>query len=279
MFYLALAVLSSVTISIIMRYIESRVQNQMGMFMSNYLVCALLSCVFMQNMPWVSLQTMTWLDTILGMITGVLYLYSFVAMKANMKHNGVVLTTTFMKLGVLIPTMIAVVIFKESLSFIQFIGIVLAVFAIVLIHFEKEAVHTGGKKALLLVSLFMAGMCDAMSNIFEQIGNPINKDGFLFMIFIVASLLAFIMSFTEKKKIATNDVFYGVLIGIPNYFAARFLLLALGQMPAVLVFPTFSVSTIVVISFASLILFKEKLSMKKIVSIGIILVAVCLLNL
>ena len=54
MFYLLLAIISSVMISFIMRYIESRVQNQMGMFMMNYLVCAILACMFMQNVPWVT---------------------------------------------------------------------------------------------------------------------------------------------------------------------------------------------------------------------------------
>ena len=82
MFYLLLAIISSVMISFIMRYIESRVQNQMGMFMMNYLVCAILACMFMQNVPWVALQTMTLKDSLLGIVTGFMYLYSFVAMKA-----------------------------------------------------------------------------------------------------------------------------------------------------------------------------------------------------
>ena len=279
MFYLLLAIISSVLISYIMRYIEPRVQNQMGMFMSNYLICALLSCVFMQNAPWITLQTMTLKDSLIGIVTGVMYLYSFVAMKANMKHNGVVLTTIFMKLGVLLPTTMAVVVFKESLSSMQFIGFILAIFAIVLINFEKEAMQSGGKKALLFVSLFLSGMCDAMSNVFEQMGNPINKDGFLFATFIMATLLALVLALRNDTKMTKKDALYGVIIGIPNYFSARFMLLALGKLSAVLVYPTFSVSTIVIITFVSYVLFKEKLSLKKIIAIGIIAVALCLLNL
>ena len=76
-----------------------------------------------------------------------------------------------------------------------------------------------------------------------------------------------------------KDALYGIVIGIPNYFSARFILLALGQMPAVLVYPTFSVSTIVVIAFVSLVVFKEKLSVKKLFAIGIIALVLCLLNL
>ena len=279
MFYLLLAITSSVLISYIMRYIEPRVQNQMGMFMSNYLICAILSCVFMQNVPWITLQTMTLKDSLIGIVTGVMYLYSFVAMKANMKHNGVVLTTIFMKLGVLLPTTMAVVVFKESLSSMQFIGFILAIFAIVLINFEKEAMQSGGKKALLFVSLFLSGMCDAMSNVFEQMGNPINKDGFLFATFIMATLLALVLALRNDTKMTKKDALYGVIIGIPNYFSARFMLLALGKLSAVLVYPTFSVSTIVIITFVSYVLFKEKLSLKKLIAIGIIAVALCLLNL
>ena len=279
MFYLLLAIISSVMISFIMRYIESRVQNQMGMFMMNYLVCAILACMFMQNVPWVTLQTMTIKDSLLGIVTGFMYLYSFVAMKANMKHNGVMLTTIFMKLGVLLPTIMAVVVFHETLSGLQLIGFVLAIFAIILINFEKGELHSGGKKALLFVSLFLSGMCDAMSNVFEQMGTPINKDGFLFATFAAACLVAMLNMFKEKNKMTKKDALYGIVIGIPNYFSARFILLSLGQMPAVLVYPTFSVSTIVVIAFVSLVVFKEKLSVKKLFAIGIIALALCLLNL
>ena len=65
---------------------------------------------------------------------------------------------------------------------------------------------------------------------------------------------------------------------MPNYFSASFLLKALNDLEAVIVFPTFSVATVVVISMTGVLVFKEKLSKKQWIGMGIILVALILLN-
>ena len=72
---------------------------------------------------------------------------------------------------------------------------------------------------------------------------------------------------------------FGILLGVPNYFSASFLLKALNDIPAVIAFPTFSVATVVVISMTGLLVFKEKLSKKQWIGMGLILIALVLLNL
>ena len=56
------------------------------------------------------------------------------------------------------------------------------------------------------------------------------------------------------------------------------MLMSLGDMAAVLVYPIYSVATIVVITVAGVLAFREKLSRKKMVALGMILLALCLLN-
>ena len=112
--YLLLAIISSVFVSLIMRVSEKHVQNQMAMFMANYALCMLFSFLFMPKMY----NTVSSITIILGTISGFLYLISFVYLKMNMKHNGIVMSATFMKLGVLIPTLMAIVCFKEKPSFL-----------------------------------------------------------------------------------------------------------------------------------------------------------------
>ena len=75
------------------------------------------------------------------------------------------------------------------------------------------------------------------------------------------------------------DLLFGAIIGIPNYLSSRFLLLSLKDIPAILVYPIYSVAAIVCTTLIGLFFFKEKLSMKKIASIGLILIALVLLNL
>lgn len=82
----------------------------------------------------------------------------------------------------------------------------------------------------------------------------------------------------KKQRITKADVLFGLLVGIPNYFSARFLLKAVGEVPAVVAYPTYSVATIVVISVVSMLCFKEKITKRQQTAIGIILVALVLLN-
>lgn len=276
--YLLLAILSSAMVSICMRISEKYIRNEMAMFMANYAVCIVLSA-FLMNRDTTYYTAETALPVVgLGIISGILYLAGFLFLKYNMKHNGIVLSSTFMKLGVLIPTIMAIVLFHEMPRLTQTAGIILAVTAIVMIHFEKNALHEGNKRIWLLILLFVSGITDSMANIYEQVGTPEGKDGYLLVTFFVAFLLALVCAVVNKAKISKNDLLFGMLIGIPNYFSARFLLLALGHMKAVLVYPIYSVATLVVITLVGIIVFREAVSRKKLCALGLIVLALGLLN-
>ena len=83
----------------------------------------------------------------------------------------------------------------------------------------------------------------------------------------------------KKERFGWKDAGFGILLGVPNYFSAKFLLKALDDIAAVVVFPTYSVATVVLISLAGLVLFKEKLGKKQWIGLGLILAALALLNL
>lgn len=278
MLYLLLAIASSAMVSICMRFSEKHIKTEMGMFMANYAACVLLSFLFMNKgidyFARASLVPMVGF----GVISGVLYLVSFLFLKFNMKHNGIVMASTFMKLGVLIPTIMAIVIFREVPKVTQIMGITLSVIAIIMLHFEKEALKEGNKKSWLLLLLVLSGFTDSMANIYEKMGSASVKDGYLLITFVTAFLLTVYFTLTGKEKVSGKDLLFGLLIGIPNYFSARFLLLALEEVAAVLVYPTYSVATMITITLAGVFLFKEKISRKKICALGFIVVALCLLN-
>lgn len=283
MIYLLLAIASSACVSIFMRLSEDHIKNEMAMFMANYGVCVLLSAALMSQPVGQVLSKGPAAILTVGVITGVLYLGSFMLLKYNMKHNGIVLSSTFMKLGVLIPTLMAVIIFGEQPGMLQITGIILAVAAIVVIQFEKDAIKEGNKKIWLLMILVGSGLADAMANVYEQVGQPEGKDGYLLVTFVTALVLATAFAAggaaTGKAPIGKADLLFGMLIGIPNYFSARFLLLALGSVDAVIAYPVYSVATLITITVVGLLCFHEKLSKKKAVALAMIVAALCLLNL
>lgn len=282
MFYLALAILSSAMVSIAMRCGEGKIKNNMEMFTTNYLVCAILSVLFMRcSMMYYEgsiFDKSMIFALILGGIQGLLYLGNFALLQYNIRKNGVVMSATFMKLGVLIPTIMAIVIFHEQPRVVQLLGVLLAVISIIMIHFEKEGQGNPTVKILLLILLLCSGITDSLANIYDKMGDGALKDHFLLCTFLVAGICALLLWMKEGEEHGWWNVFFGICVGIPNYFSARFLLLALHKIPAVIVYPVYSIATLVVISLAGVLFFKEKLSPKKMIAMGMIFMAFILLN-
>ena len=277
MIYLVLAVVSSAMVSIVMRLSEGRTRGQLSMLVFNYIMCLCMAGLYMGSIPSLSNTYDLGLSVGLGAFNGLLYLLGFILLQINVRKNGVVLSATFMKLGLLVPMAVSVGLFGEIPSIPQTIGFLLAVAAIILINFEKGQNATGFKLGLILM-LLAGGGGDAMSKIFEEFGNPDLAEEFLFFTFACAGILCVALMVYRKERPGISDLIFGLLIGIPNYFSSRFLLKALGSLPAVIVYPTYSVATIVTVTMAGLLFFREKLGKRQLIAVGIILTALILLN-
>lgn len=279
MFFLILTILTSAMISIAMRYSEGRSTGKYSMLASNYITCMLLSGF---SMGWGNIYpTVERADITLGLgiINGVFYLLGLVLMQSNIKNNGVVLSSVFSRLGgLMVPLAVAICLFGEMPTLAQAIGSFVAIFSIILINYDNNKGEANAKWLLLL--LFLSDGCaTAMAKVFGELGNSQLKSNYLFYTFTTAFLLCIVFILRNKEKPTMADAFFGVLIGVPNFFASRFLLKALENLPAVIVYPTRGVGGIVVISLAGILLFRERLKKRQWIAIGSILIAVILLNL
>ncbi len=278
--YLALAVLSSALISVIMRLSSDRVKNNLSMLAMNYLTCMVMAGLFVGGFGVLFPQSSK-LPSALGMgaIHGVLYLLSFMLFQHNVKKNGVVLSSVFMKLGLLVPMVVSILIFGEKPTLLQIVGFVVAVIAILLINLEPQKAEEKGKQGLGLVVLLLAGgAADGMSKVYEETGPGELSSQFLFYTFVVAFVLCMLFVLISKQRVGKSEVLYGCLIGIPNFFSAKFLLASLGTVPAVIAYPTFSVATILVVTLVGVVAFKEKLNVRQGIALAMILGALVMLN-
>ena len=278
MIYLLLALLCSATITVCMRLSEKYRQNPISMLAVNYLVCSLLAVAF--SGQWTLFPKDAGLPTtlLLGGICGVLFLSSFMLLQWNVSRNGVALPATFMKLGVLVPTLLSALIFGEELTLLRILGVIVAVAAILLMQ-DKAQKEAGGSMLGLIALLLSGGLSDFMSKLYEELGAPNLKDQFLLYTFLVALILSVVLCLIRKETLRWQDVLFGVLLSVPNYLSTRFLLLSLNHLPAVVVFPSFSAGTIVLATLAGILLFKEKLTTRKGLALVVILAALVLLNL
>ena len=278
MLFLFLSVLSSSLISLFMRLGEKKRNSTMGMFVINYLICSLLSCLFAGRIAVYTPHPGMGLAMGLGTAAGILFLLCFVLLQLNIEKNGMAMASTFMKLGVVVSTLIAVFVFHERPRPVQILGILLAAVSILMIHTDQADSAKAGWKWLLPVLLICGGVTDSMANVFDKIGDPAVRDYYLFYTFGAALVCALALMLWKRERIGIPELCSGILVGIPNYFSTRFLLLALSSLPAVIVYPAVSVGTIVLVSLFGLVFFKESLSRRKLVAMGIILLALVLLN-
>lgn len=279
MHYLLLAILASAFVSIAMRLSTKHVKNNMTMFLSNYLVCILLSGWFGRDMNVSAGADKLLFPVGMGIISGMMYLCSFILLQVNIKRNGVVLSSTFMKLGVIVPTVMAVVVFHETLGAAAAVGIVLALAAIILINQNPgEGRNGSGQIGLLLILLIAGGFTDSLANIYDKCGAPALKDLYLLCTFSAALLCSFLVKTYKKQGVTPADLAWGAVLGVPNYFASRFLLLALTRVRATVTFPVYNIGTIVLVTLAGVIFFREKLSLQKWLAMGLIFLALFLLN-
>ncbi len=277
MVFLLLTILSSSLVSIIMRLSSDKVGSSLGMLAANYVVCSLLGAAYagFDVLPVGETGFVTTAG--LGVINGFLYLASFILLQTNTRKNGVVLSSLFMKLGLLVPMVLSVLFFGEIPTVLQIIGFVIALGAIVLINFKKSADPKGFGWGLIAL-LLLGGGAEAMAKVFERVGASALSDTFLFYTFAVALLLCIGLIIFKKERPSCRGLLYGALIGIPNFFSTKFLLGALADLPAVVVYPTSNVGTILLVTLSGVLVFRERLSRRQWIGLGAIVLALIMLN-
>ena len=279
MFYLVLSIVASSMLTLVMRHSEGRMKSKTGMLAANYVICMLLAAIFIG--PGNLLPKTEGIGPVLGMgaINGFFYMISLVIMQQNIKRNGVVLPSVFSRLGgLVVPLGVAIVLFSEIPKTTQTIGSVLALLSILVISYEKQQTKAGAKWLLFLMFI-TDGMAAVMSKVFEQTANQVLSDHFLLYTFAAALILCIAVILYNKEKIGLIDVVYGICVGVPNFFASRFMLQALVELPAVVVYPIRGVGGIVLIALVGVLFFKEKLKKHQWLAMIVVLAAVALLNL
>lgn len=279
MISLLCAICSSAAVSAVLRIGEKRTQGTYGRFAMNYLSAAVLAFLAMPDKSF-SVSSSIQLALGLGAVQGLLYLLSLMSLQKSICQNGVILSSTFARLGLIVPMLFSIAAFGEMPNLLQTIGFVLACAAIWMMQTGKPTQKNQcGSHIGLLVLLLISGMTDSMAKIFEEVGDRNLDSWFLLITFIVAFFLSVGMMIYHKEKLGVSEIVYGCLVGIPNYGSVFFLLKALTSLPAVLVYPTYSAGTILAISLIGVAAFGERPRKRQWAALGMILVALVLLNL
>lgn len=277
MLFLLLALVFSAVLALVLKYLNTG--SPYGVYLVNYITCAVLAFATLQPRTLYNGDaTPCWL----GAITGLVYLASLAANGYSIHKNGAILSSVFTRLGVLVPILLSVTLFGERPTLLQGLGVILAVAAAVVMNGLPGKAAAAEQRVYLIplvLTLLLNGTADAMSKVFNQLGRRQDDGLFMFYIFLFAGLATLVLLLRQHRTVTKRDVLFGILAGVPNFLSSRLLLAALGQLPAFLVYPSYSVGVILVISVASFFLFRERLNRRQLGAAGMILAALVLLNL
>lgn len=276
MFSLLLATACSASIALVFKFSEGRKLNRYAVTSVNYLTAIIVSAVMagMSGLPFTAVKA----GFGVGIPAGICFFLAFLYYQLSVRDSGAGLAGMFGKLGILMPMLLSLVLWREFPSVIQTAGIFLAIGAILMVSFGKWSGAGAFHVALILLFLF-GGLSEFSNKLFQKYGLSSEKAYFLLIVFSVAFVVSLSMTYKEGKMPSKADILTGICVGVPNMFSSFFLIRALDFLPTAVVFPVYSAGSMALILILSRVLYGEKLSARHYVAIGMTMIALVMINL
>lgn len=261
MIYLIFAVLCISAIGHIFRYREKIGAAIYPVLMVNYLITISMGTLRGGSLLPDSIQPGALL---LAALLGTLFVLSYAIMNHVIAKIGISLAISLSRLSLVIPTVASIVLFTEPVNLQQGLGLLLA-FSILPLSGEeipgrdnlRRLFHGGLAWGILLFLLF--GMSDLIFKLKSELYPALNKDSFLVYVYIFSLVVCGFFILRRKSRFSRSSVLLGIFLGGVNYFSAFFFLSAVEALPGMIAYPLNGMLIILVSSFSSVLIWKEKL--------------------
>ncbi len=286
MIFLIFSILAStITVSFFKIFERVGVNTLQGIIF-NYVTCAVLGNLFTTETPVIltNFYQQDWFPYTL--LLGFLFISIFFAIGETSQKMGVSVSMVSAKLSVVIPIVFALLFFSESLSFFQITGIILSLLAVYFISRKHENGETKTKNLWVLPTIVFvgSGIIDTTLNFIQKQFIPAVSEAYIIttvfsIAFVFGAIYLSYLVFFKNEKIAFKNVYWGILLGIPNYFSMLFLVKTLSYFPAAsaTIFPINNIGIVAVSTLVSVWFFKEKLNSKNILGLVLSLTAIALI--
>ncbi len=252
----------------------------------NYIICVITGSIvngaFPINSAVIDTPWFLW-----ACIMGVLFVSIFNIIGITAQKIGVAVASVANKLSLIIPVIISVYLYNETVAGWKLVGVVIALIAVILTCYPKKSLNEKSTvsqqlKYFLPFILFVgSGLLDSLINhvqqkyVNEENGNAFLISGFLSAAIIGSCILVF-QYITKKRIFEWKHLFAGILIGVPNYFSIWCLIHFLKQSPweSSASIPMNNMGIVLFSTLAAAILFKEKLSLVNWIGVGLSAVAI-----
>jgi len=281
MLYLLLSVLFSSAIFIIFKLFDTYKINTLQAIIFNYFTAFTIGILSHESeVNYSELPSKPWF--IGAIVLAILFISVFNVMAITSQKNGVSVAAVAGKMAVVIPVFFGVFLYQEHLSPLKTAGIILALFAVYFITLKSKL--DNNKKASLIfpVLLFLgAGIIDTTIK-FVQTNYVLSSDTNLFsgILFGLAGILGVLVYCFKPSPVTIKNGIAGIILGGINYYSIYYLLKALDikNIPSAVVFSINNVSIVALCTLLGLFIFKEKLTTKNWIGIGIAIISILLIT-
>ncbi|MDO6852984.1 DMT family transporter [Cellulophaga lytica] len=285
MINLLLSILFSSLIFIVFKLFHTFKVQTLYAIITNYFVACLVGLFFYENtITPAKIPLEPWFGG--ALFLGILFILVFYIMAKTSQDLGVSVASVATKMSLVIPVLGGIFLYNETLTSIKTIGILLALSAVYLASTKNNS--TFNKKALLLPFLVFlgSGTIDITIKYLEEAYVEEAKIPlFSSFIFLAAGIFGvlFILIRTKEHPIKLNfkNILGGICLGIPNFFSIYYLIKALRESNFTSA-SIFTINNVAIVLFTTLIgifFFKEKLSTKNWLGIGLAVCSILLMAL
>ena len=270
MIYLILSILCSALIgNLLILFAKDKKSDILTIFAGNYFLASIFS-ILQHPKPFVLDSSFA---IILGSVSGFLFLGNFLIYKKNITLNGLSLSVGIMRVSLLIPTLLSILVFSDSINRMNYFGMIIVVLAFFFMT-ETKSFHN----IFWLLALFVVtGVTDSMMKIFTELGGG-QTGQFVFSIFTSALLLNVIVLIIRKRKLVIKYFIWGMLLGVPNQLTTKFFLMSLDQIPAAIAYPLMAASVVLICFIADQLIWKKRYSIRQRWALLFIFIGIVLLN-
>jgi drug/metabolite transporter (DMT)-like permease len=286
MTWLLLSVLTNTILLLILKAFDRFGVNTLHGIVVNYFVAGFLGIVLfgipfeLNTLPD---QNWVWVPPILGL----LFICIFLLIARTAQTIGISVATVANKMSVIIPVLIAVAFYAESITVLKSIGLLLGLVAVYLSSASSNKDNTSqSKNNLWLPALVFigSGIIDALINHAKnKLVSPAHNSFFVALSFLSAGVLGLVLAgnsiFRNKNKFTLRDLIGGIILGIPNYFSIYCIANAIDSkvMESSALYPLNNMGIVVLSAMGALLFFREKLNWKNILGIGIAVLSIGLI--
>ena len=287
MLYLLLAIVGSGVIPVVFRGFDKLGVNLFWAIPVNYVVCVLIGNMWAERaLGPSSLAAQPWIG--FAAIQGILLAVNFYLLAYTAQRAGVAVAALASRLSVAIPSLLAFVLYGDSLTLVRIAGLSAALLALYLCTAPDRNSRAVPVRLFQLMPLLVFITFGCYFSILKYLQahyldaasyHAYVMSGFVFA-FASSIIIGAFRRVFSPRDFRFKHVYAGVLLGGINYVAVYALLevLALRGWESSQLFPIYSVGVVAVSALLAILIFGERLSTQRLAGLAVGLVAVALLN-